>query len=155
MDGKKQKKVQEEKEKEHYKQSYLRALADYQNLEKRVRQEKEQLKQEANSQLVSRLLTFLDELEKAEIFIKDQGLKMVKDKFYKMLSETGLEEVEVLGKEFDPHLAEAIEVVEGGRENIVVEVLRKGYKYNGKLLRPAQVKVEKKKVEKMDGQKTN
>jgi molecular chaperone GrpE (heat shock protein) len=47
------------------------------------------------------------------------------------------------GKEFDPHVAEAVDVVEGEKDNIVVEVLRKAYEFNGKLLRVGQVKVSK------------
>ncbi|MBI4226093.1 nucleotide exchange factor GrpE [Candidatus Roizmanbacteria bacterium] len=134
------------KDSEDYKNKYLRALADYQNYEKRVSDEKIQTGQIATTGLLLKLLPFLDHLEKAEVFIKDQGLKMIKDKFYEMLHDIGLEEIQVLGKPFDPHLAEAIEVIEGKDENIVKEILRKGYRYNEKVLRVAQVKVTKKKI---------
>lgn len=127
-----------------FKNKYLRALADYQNYEKRVVQEKEELKKSANKELLLKLLPFLDHLDKAVIFVKDEGLKLIKENFHKVLSEVGLEEIELIGKQFDPHLAEAIEVVEGKEENIIKEVLRKGYKYNGRVLRVAQVKVSKK-----------
>lgn len=135
------------KEKEDYKHKYLRALADYQNLEKRIREEKDLLTKEANKTLILKLLPFLDSLDKAELFIKDEGLKIAKDNFYKILKEQGLEEIEVLGKEFDPHLAEAVDVAPDEKDNHVVEVLRKGYRLNGKILRIAQVKVGKKKIE--------
>lgn len=131
------------KEAEEYKNKYLRALADYQNFEKRVREEKEGLGESAITLFVLKLLPFLDNLEKAEIFIKDKGLKMVKDKFYEILKEMGLEEIQVLGKEFDPQKAEAIEVVEADADNMVKEISRKGYMYRGKILRAAQVKVTK------------
>jgi molecular chaperone GrpE len=90
-------------------------------------------------------LPFLDTLNQAEIFIKDQGLKMVKNSFMQRLSEMGVKEVPLEGKEFDPHFAEAIDIVEGEEDNKVVEVLRKAYEFNGKLLRVGQVKVSKKK----------
>lgn len=129
-----------------FKNKYLRALADYQNYEKRVSEEKMQADKIANIALFLKLLPFIDSLEQAEIFIKDQGLKIVKDKFQAMLRETGLEEIQVLGRPFDPHVAEAVEVVQGKEDNIIKEVLRKGYRYNEKVLRVAQVKVTKKKI---------
>lgn len=129
------------KETEDFKNKYLRALADYQNYEKRVREEKEQIGHIANTGIILKLLPFLDNLDKAEIFIRDDGLKIVKEKFYQILKELGLEEIQVLGKPFDPHIVEAIEVVEGKEDNIVRGVLRKGYMYNGKVLRVAHVKV--------------
>lgn len=132
------------KETEDYKNKYLRALADYQNFEKRVGEEKEALRQGASRVFLLKLLPFIDDLMKAEVFVKDSGLKLVRDKFSQILKEEGLEEIQVLGKEFDPHLAEAIEVVKGEKDNIIAEVLRKGYSLNGKVLRVAQVKVSKK-----------
>lgn len=147
--GDENKKLKEElqkakKELEEYKNKYLRALADYQNYEKRVAGEKQEITKIANSQLLLKLLPILDNLDKAEVFIKDNGLRMVKDNFYRVLKELGIEEIEILRKEFNPQLAEAIDVVDGDKDNIVVEVLRKGYKLNNTVLRVAQVKVSKK-----------
>jgi molecular chaperone GrpE len=132
------------KEVEDYKAKYLRVLADYQNLENRASNNNKQLLLTANSGLILKLLPFLDSLDKAEVFIKDEGLKMVKDHFHKTLTDCGLEEIEVLNKEYDPYLAEVIDMVEGEKDNIVVEVLRRGYMFHGKVLRVAQVKVSKK-----------
>lgn len=136
------------KEVEEYKNKYLRALADYANLERRVEKERQEIVVNANKNLLLKILPILDNLEKAEIFIKDDGLKMVKNNFYQFLKSEGVEEIQILGKEFDPQLAEAIEVVEGEKDNIIVEVLKKGYKFNNKVLRVAQVKVSKRKIEK-------
>lgn len=129
---------------DEFKNKYFRALADYQNLEKRVREEREAIVKNANAHLILRLLPFLDSLDKAEIFIKDEGLTLVKEQFQKTLKEVGLEELDVLGKEFDPYTVEVVDMVEGENDNVVVEVLRKGYQFNGKILRVAQVKVTKK-----------
>ncbi|OGK28128.1 nucleotide exchange factor GrpE [Candidatus Roizmanbacteria bacterium RIFCSPHIGHO2_02_FULL_39_9] len=132
------------KQAEEYRNKYLRALADYQNYEKREREEKNQVQELAITHILVRLLPFLDHLEKAEVFIKDKGLKMVKDNFEKVLESIGLEQIDATGKEFDPHTAEAIEIVDGDRDNIVKEVIRRGYKRNGKVIRVAQVRVSKK-----------
>jgi molecular chaperone GrpE len=129
---------------EEYKNKYLRALADYQNQEKRTGDEKEYLIKFANTGLIIKLLPFLDNLDKAEIFIKDANLKIIKDNFHKLLIELGVKELMILGKEFDPNLAEAVELVEGDKDNVIKEVTRKGYEYNGKIIRIAQVKVSKK-----------
>lgn len=135
------------KQAQDYKNKYLRALADYQNFEKRINDDRQQLKQIVNKGLILKLLPFLDNLDKAEIFIKDNGLKMIKDHFYSILRSEGLEEIDSLGKEYDPYIAEVVDMVEGKQDNIIVDVLRKGYKYNGNIIRVAQVKVSKKKSE--------
>lgn len=132
---------------EDYKNKYLRALADYQNLEKRVVEEKKQYQRMINKNLLLRIITILDDIDKAEIFVKDKGLSMIKDRFIKLLLEEGIKEIEVLGKPFDPHLAEAIEIREGKEDNIVSEVLRKGYYFYNSVFRPAQVIVSKMKKE--------
>ncbi len=149
MDNKANNKLKEEiekvkKERDEYKNRYLRALADYSNFENRVVSEKGELVKSANTHLILKLLPLLDHLEKAEIFVKDQGLKIVKDDFVKVLKDLGLEEIDTVGKPFDPHVAEAVDVVAGEKNDIVTEVLRKGYRFAGKVLRVAQVKVSKK-----------
>ncbi|OGK09204.1 nucleotide exchange factor GrpE [Candidatus Roizmanbacteria bacterium RIFCSPHIGHO2_01_FULL_35_10] len=126
------------------KNKYLRALADYQNFEKRVGVDQINISKTVIKNVLLKLLPFLDNLDKAEIFIKDNGLKMVKDNFYKTLQDVGLEEIPILAKPFDPYTAEAIDIVEGKEDNKVVEIIRKGYKFNDKILRVAQVKVSKK-----------
>ena len=128
---------------EEFKNKYLRALADYQNLEKRVGDERFELMKMANKNLLIKILPFLDNLEKAEIFVKDEGLKISKEHFLQILKEVGLEEINLLNKDFDPNLAEAIDIVPGIEDNKVVEVLRKGYMYEGKIIRVVQVKVSK------------
>ncbi len=129
---------------EEYKNKYLRALADYHNLEKRVNEQREEQVTNTTKRIFLDLLPFLDNLEKAEAFIQDQGLKMVKEQFQQVLTKEGLKEIDLLGKEFDPHLAEAVDVIEGEKDNMVSGILRKGYILGDKVLRVAQVKVTKK-----------
>jgi len=133
------------KEIEDLKNKYLRALADYQNLQKRVLEEKRDWENRIKKEFFLKILPFLDNLEKAEMFIKDPGLRLIKDQFFQLLKNEGVEEIDLLGKKFDPNLAEAVDVVEGEKENIIVEVLRKGYKIKEEILRIAQVKVSLKK----------
>jgi len=129
---------------EEFKNKYLRAIADYQNLEKRVGEERFELMKMANKNLLIKILPFLDNLEKAELFIKDEGLKISKDHFLQILLDAGLKEIDLLNKDFDPVFAEAVDIVAGKEDNKVVEVLRKGYMFEDKIIRVAQVKVSKK-----------
>ncbi|MFH1826887.1 MAG: nucleotide exchange factor GrpE [bacterium] len=129
----------------NYKSLYLRALADYQNFEKRTMQEKEELISSASKRIIMKLLSLLDNLEKAEVFVKDEGLKLIKEDLERILKEEGLEEIEVQDKVFNPEVAEAVEKIIGTEDNKIVEVIRKGYKLNGLVIQPAQVKVSIKK----------
>lgn len=128
---------------EEYKNKYLRAIADYQNYERRVQEEKKYLRDQIRSETLMAFLPLLDHLEKAELFIKDPGLKMIKDQFVGTMKSLGVQEVELMGREFDPHCAEAIEVVPGDVDNIIVEVTRKAYSLNGTVIQHGLVKVSK------------
>lgn len=133
-----------EQERDEYKNRYLRALADYQNFQKRARDDRENAAALAIKQMLLKMLPFLDNLEKAESFVSDDGLKMIKEHFTATLEKEGLREIEVLNKEYDPYTAEAIDIVPGKKDDLVVEVLEKGYEFKGDILRPAKVKVSKK-----------
>jgi molecular chaperone GrpE len=131
-----------------WKSKYLRALADYQNLEKRTQQEKQQIRKYAAETVTARLLPALDTLTKASVHIKDTGLELALKELYAVLAEQGVEKIDVVGKPFDPHQMECIDVVAlpaqgGGPNNIVVEELLPGYRLHDKILRVAQVKVGK------------
>lgn len=119
---------------------WKRVLADYQNLEKRVGQEKKEFVKFSNAALIDKLLGVLDSLEKAEAHLKDKGLNMAVDQFRAVLKTEEVEEIKALDKKFDPTLMDCVEVVKG-KENMVIEVLEKGYFLNNKVLRPAKVKV--------------
>lgn len=120
---------------------WKRALADYQNLEKRYEKEKADFVQFANANLLLKLLGVLGHLEKATGHLKDQGLNLVFEEFKKVLLEEGIEEIKSLGESFNPEVMEAVEVVKGGQENKVAEVINRGYLLKGKVLLPAKVKV--------------
>lgn len=119
---------------------WKRALADYQNLEKRVVAEKKEFAQFANASLLDKLLPVLDGLEKCHRYLKDRGLGLILDQLKKALESEGLEEIKAKGERFDPAKMDAVEMVKG-EKNRVVEVILKGYKLNDQVLRPAKVKV--------------
>jgi len=124
-----------------------RALADYHNLERRVDEERKLLAQLSSAILIEKFLPILDNLENAQKHLSDQGLEMVIKQFKDILAAEGVEEIAAEGTQFDPHFHEATEVVEGQKDGLVVKVARKGYKINGKVLRPAQVAVGRTKVD--------
>lgn len=128
---------------EDLKKQYLRALADYKNLEHRVEQERYRMKDAAKCEVIEQLLPVLDNLDQAEVFNDDPGLKMISNSFQQSLKNLGVEQLELLGSEYDPTTAEAIEVVVGEKENIVVEVVQRAYKMHGSLIRHGKVKVSK------------
>lgn len=127
-----------------FKDKYLWALADYQNLEKQTAAWKEDFVKFANLELVLQILEVVDDLEKAQEHLNDAGLKIVIDKLQKILKNNGLEEITCLEGNFDPTTCEAIEIVPGQEDNKIVKILEKGYKLNGKVIRPAKVAVSKK-----------
>lgn len=137
------KKQSEKKDTAELENRLLRSLADYQNLLKRVDKEKEEIRLRACKGLVEDLLPVLDSLERARVYLKDDGLQMALDSFYKALANTGLEKIKVsVQDKFDESLHEVLELVPGGEKNRVAEVTRDGYIWNdGMVLRPAQVKV--------------
>jgi len=128
-----------------------RALADYQNLEKRVASEKQTFVKFANSTLISNLLPVLDILEKAAFHSQDPGVKMAVDQFRQALFLEGLEEINPKpGLPFDHEALECIEVIEGKPEqnNTISEVLAKGYRFkDGLVLKPAKVTVFKSEIQ--------
>jgi len=118
--------------------NWKRALADYKNLEKRIIEDKEQLAFYIKKQTIENVLPFLDNLEKIEQHLKDKGLELTLKDFKQTLISMGVQELEVLGKDFDPNQMEAIEMHKG-EKNKVLKIVSKGYLLNGKLLRPARV----------------
>ena len=120
--------------------NWKRALADYLNLEKRVEKERSGLVKLANAQLIDKLLPVLDELEICQKHLKDKGIQMVIDKFSRVLQSEEVEEIEALGQEFNPETMDAVEIVPGQRDK-VIEVAAKGYRLNGRIIRPVKVRV--------------
>ncbi len=115
-----------------------RALADYQNLERRIIEEKGAWIRMANKDLILKLLPVLDNLSLAQKHITDEGLNLSIQKFLDVLAEEGVERIETKDKDFDPVSMECVSVQEG-EENKILEEVRLGFTINGEPLCPAQV----------------
>lgn len=131
-----------EQQVKEYQQKYLRALADYRNLEQRVQVERQQYVKVANRWLIESLLEPLDFMEKATEHIEDKGLKMVIARFYQVLEGEGLKEIDAEGKMFDEKTMEVIDTQEG-EEGKVLKVAAKGFMLNDIVIRHSKVVVGK------------
>ena len=140
-----------DQKKEEYFLGWQREKADFLNYKK---QEFERLKGTlciAKESVFEEIIPVLDNFRLAEKAISEEdknnksvaGLLMIKKQLEGALKALGLEEIESVGKSFDPSLHEAVEEVEGGEPGIIAEEVDKGYYYNGKVLRPSKVKVGK------------
>lgn len=149
--NKKEYKKELKKQLQEVEEKYRRALADYQNLQKRTEKEKQDFLKFATSSLIAKLLTILDGLEAAQKHLKDRGLDLLIKELQEILKREGVVEIKSLGEEFDPEVHECIEVVkikDKKQENQVVEEVCKGYQIQAgetsQVLRYSQVKVGKK-----------
>ena len=139
---KNEEKVKENNELENLENQLKRALADYQNLEKRIAQEKSEWIKMANKDLILRLLPGLDSLILAKKHTKDEGVIVSIKHFLDILETEGIKKIETEGQEFDPNTMEVVSTTEG-KDNVVVDELRAGYTLYGTVIRPAQVVVGK------------
>ena len=125
--------------KEEYKEKYLRALADYQNLVKRTQAEREEFVQFASEALINKLLSVLDNLERAKGVLTDKGIDIIYNELWQVLQGEGVERIKLTKTDaFDPMTMECIEASQGG--NLLQEV-RAGYTLKGKVIRAVHVKV--------------
>lgn len=141
-DQKLQEKIDElENQAQEFEERYKRALADYQNLEKRSRLEKSEWIKQASQNVILKLLPLLDTLELALKHEANQTLRVMQRQFVDILNQEGVEKIDTKDKKFDVNTMECLETDQSGDE--VIEEVRSGYNLNGSLLRPAQVKVGK------------
>ncbi|MFO7890550.1 MAG: nucleotide exchange factor GrpE [bacterium] len=136
---------------EEYKEQLQRVQAEFINYRKRVENERKRDFRTAKGNLVLSILPVLDDFERLFEHYEEEKqcsiheIKMLYDNLKKILCQEELTEIEDKGREFDPNCHEAVGVVETSPENdeMVMEVLQKGYKFGDKLLRPSRVKVGK------------
>ncbi len=128
-----------------------RTQAQFANYKKRVEREREEFVTLANAALITKLLPILDDCERALQTVPDnlqgltwvEGIFLIERRLRMTLDQEGLEEIEAVGKEFDPELHHAAvreETTEYEEDEIISE-LQKGYKLNDKVLRPSMVRV--------------
>lgn len=133
--------IEEENSKiEELENQVKRSLADYQNLEKRTREERVSWITKANKDLIFKLLPVLDTLNLANEHVKDQGLELSIKQFLDILRSEGVEKIETQGQVFDPSTMEGIGTIESEEKGKVVKEIRAGFRYNNEgVIRPAQV----------------
>jgi molecular chaperone GrpE len=122
--------------------NWKRALADYQNLEKRTREQNGMMALLAGLSIIEKLVPLMDHLILADKHLNDPGLAMVTKQLNDILKSEGVTVIEAMGKPFDPHLMECIEQIEGDKDS-VLEVIADGYRMGDRVIRPAKVKVGK------------
>lgn len=126
---------------------YMRLMADFQNYKRRAEKEKLDNAAYANEKIVVQLLEVMDNFERALAHDADdefkKGMVMIFDQLQGVLEKAGVEEIDTEDADFDPNFHNAVMMedtddVESGK---VSAVLQKGYKLNGKVIRPSMVKV--------------
>ena len=130
------------KERDEFKDIALRVQADFENYRKRAASQMGDELDRALGKLVEQLLPVLDACE-AAVAHGVEGVEQVWSSLIGALQKQGLEALDLSGKPFDPALADAVMHEEGdGSEPVVLEVLRTGYRWKGRVLRAAMVKVK-------------
>ncbi len=127
----------------------VRMQADFENFRKRVSREREDLLSYSNERLILSLLPVVDNFERALAVENNDygkllaGVEMIYRQLQEILAREGLVSIPATGEIFNPELHEAVMREEGGDypENTVIQELRKGFSYKGKVIRAAMVKV--------------
>jgi molecular chaperone GrpE len=142
-----------EKLKNEYLAGWQRARADLINYKKEEMERVGELIKFSANGLILKILPILDNFEIAEKKLpenlkKDENIKgvlQIKNQILNFLKEQGVEEIKSVGERFDPNFHEVVGEVEAKDKEpgTIVEEIQKGYKINGRLLRPAKVKVAK------------
>ena len=136
-----------ERERDEYLDNLKRLAADFDNYRKRVARDHESLVERAHERLVKELLPVLDDLERAldaaaehEEAKLEEGVRLVHRALTDALAREGLAEIETDGP-FDPHMHEALlsQPADGAEPGSVLQVVQKGYRLGGRVVRPARV----------------
>jgi len=142
------------KEAKDFKHKYLHLLADAENARKRLSKDRDEIVQRTIRGLILDFLHPVDHMENALKYTEDAsdevkhwaaGFKMILGQFQDVLASNGVKSFDSVGKEFDPHLHHAVEMIETTEypPGMVVEESIRGYAMGNKPLRPARVKVSK------------
>jgi molecular chaperone GrpE len=142
-----------DKEIAELKDKYLRALADMDNIRKRMRQQSEDTARLQRENLLRDLLPITDNLERAVEAARGggngkpivEGVEMVLRSLLDFLRSNGVSPRESVGRPFDPQFHEAVDHVESGEHppNTVISEFHRGYQVGERVLRPARVAVAK------------
>jgi molecular chaperone GrpE len=135
-------------ERDELKELLLRRQAEFDNFRKRTEKERGEFTQYAGMELVRDLLPVIDDFDRAMKVEGGspeytKGIEMIYSRMFEALKKVGLEPIEAEGREFDPHLHQAVERVEtrDAPEGTILGEFQRGYNFKGKLLRPSMVRV--------------
>lgn len=144
--------VAAQKERDAYKEQFLRAVADFDNYRKRIERERRELSEYAAADVLLELLPIIDNFERAlqapasgEAEAFKRGVELIHKQMLDLLRKRGVSRIDALGADFDPNVHQAVihEPSEEHREGEVMQELQYGYKLGDRLLRPSMVKVAK------------
>jgi len=119
--------------------------ADFDNYKKHFETEKINIIKTANENLMKELIMILDDLDNALKIVDEknhEGVKLIYDKLFNLLSKFGLKPVNTNCR-FNPEMHEAVLSEEGEDDGLILEELQKGYELNSKIIRYPKVKVSK------------
>lgn len=141
------------KEKEEYLNGWKRAKADFINYKKEELDRIARAIEYREEEIILEIIVVVDSFSDAKKEIpKDQiegneiikGFLRIKDNLDSLIKKMGLEEIDSLGLQFDPNFHEAVELVEGeGESGTITEEISRGYKRNGRVIKPTKVRVIK------------
>lgn len=148
---KKEKKDKKDEQIEELSDRLKRTMAEFENFRKRTDKEKEQMFEVGARSIVEKILPTVDNFERGLNAVSEEdknspfveGMNMVYKQLLSSLEESGVKQIDALGKEFDPNLHNAVmhEENEELGENIVSEEFQKGYIYRETVVRYSMVKV--------------
>ena len=137
-----------QRERDEYLDLARRAQADFENYRKRAAKEAAAAGERARSGLVRELLPVVDNLERALASAADEqhlaeGVRLVHSELIAVLERNGVQQFDPVGERFDPTEHEALSTrgQDGADPGVVLDVVEKGYRTNGTVLRPARVVV--------------
>ncbi len=126
----------------------LRTAAEFDNFKKRTERERLSVAEYAKANVIKELLPILDNIDRASLSEKDtpeyiKGIEMIVKQFESLGEKLGISEVAKVGDSFDPNFHDAVMHIEDETlgENVIAEVLQKGFKIGDTVIRPAMVKV--------------
>ena len=141
-----------ERERDDYKDRWLRKSAEFDNYRRRIERERREQAEQSVVDLMQDLLSVVDDFDRALTVDAGEGgaayrkgVELIHGKLHDLLRRHGVKPIEALGADFDPNVHQAVmhEESPDHREGEVIGELRKGYTINDRLLRPAMVKVAK------------
>lgn len=136
---------------DNQKEKYLRLSAEFKNYKNRVEREKKDLIKYAHGEVIKDVLPIIDNFDRALESLNSEesnenlleGISHIKTSFDKFLEDNDVEVIEAEGEKFDPNLHHAVmkEETDEYDNNVVMDVLQKGYTLKSKVIRHAMVKV--------------